>query len=74
VKRIAGSGTYVRRTAVAESALTFGLLIPDLGHTEIFEPMCQGIAAAPQAGRHALLWGHTESAAASTEKASTRFM
>jgi DNA-binding LacI/PurR family transcriptional regulator len=48
--------------------LTFGLLIPDLGHTEIFEPMCEGIAAAPQAGRHALLWGHTESAAASTEK------
>jgi hypothetical protein len=31
VKRIAGSGTYVRRTAVAESGLTFGLLIPDAG-------------------------------------------
>jgi GntR family transcriptional regulator, arabinose operon transcriptional repressor len=59
VDRIAGSGTYVRNARTSESSLLFGLLIPDLGRTEIFEPICRGIAAAPQASRHALLWGHT---------------
>lgn len=54
VERRAGSGTYVRR-ATAIDALTFGLLIPNLGQTDIFEPICRGMADA--AGRHALLWG-----------------
>lgn len=57
VERFAGSGTYVR--AVQKSAsggLLFGLIIPDLGNTEIFEPICQGIANAPDAAGHALLW------------------
>src|SRR5258707_7856136 len=49
VDRIAGSGTYVRHSRTTESSLLFGLLIPDLGRTEIFEPICRGIAAAPQA-------------------------
>ncbi len=61
VERIAGSGTYVGRVHASESSLLFGLLIPDLGKTEIFEPICQGIASAPEASRHALLWGHTAS-------------
>ena len=30
-------------------ALSFGLLIPDLGETEIFEPICQGMMASPLA-------------------------
>lgn len=59
VERIAGSGTYVRHAHTAEDGLVFGLLIPDLGHTEIFEPICRGIASSPRAGRHALLWGHS---------------
>ena len=59
VDRIAGSGTFVRRTAARDQTpLVFGLLIPDLGETEIFEPICQGIAEAPEASDHALLWGH----------------
>ncbi len=58
VERVAGSGTYVRDVQAAQDGLVFGLLIPDLGHTEVFEPICRGIAAAPQACRHALLWGH----------------
>src|SRR5882757_4195687 len=33
VERIAGSGTYVRQSAAG--GLTFGLLIPELGTTEI---------------------------------------
>lgn len=60
VDRIAGSGTYVRRRGASKSSLLFGLLIADLGNTEIFEPICRGIAAAPQASQHALLWGHSE--------------
>src|SRR5215213_9567021 len=41
VERRAGSGTFVR-TAAARAGLSFGLLIPDFGETEIFEPICQG--------------------------------
>jgi GntR family transcriptional regulator, arabinose operon transcriptional repressor len=68
VERIAGSGTYVRRPRTPGDGLLFGLLIPDLGQTEIFEPICQGIAGAPQAARHALLWGHHDPAHASPEE------
>ncbi len=56
VDRVAGSGTYVRQARTG--GLTFGLLIPELGATEIFEPICRGIAASPQAREHALLWGN----------------
>jgi GntR family transcriptional regulator, arabinose operon transcriptional repressor len=56
VERRAGSGTFVRRPQSAR-ALSFGLLIPDLGETEIFEPICQGMMASPLAHEHALIWG-----------------
>ena len=58
VQRRPGSGTYVtdRKSAGARS---FGLLIPDLGESEIFEPICQGMMASPFARRHALLWGNS---------------
>ena len=57
VERRAGSGSYVRAVAAAMSAnVSFGLLIPDLGQTEIFEPICQGMSEAPQTREHALLW------------------
>ena len=70
VERIAGSGTYVRQSHAGGGGLLFGLLIPDLGQTEIFEPICQGIAGAPQSSRHALLWGHHDPAhAAPAEQA-----
>jgi len=58
IARIAGSGTYVTKTA--RGGMLFGLIIPDLGDTEIFGPICQGLAAAPEAGDHALLWGHSD--------------
>jgi DNA-binding LacI/PurR family transcriptional regulator len=61
IDRIAGSGTYVRHLGVEDRRpFLFGLLIPDLGETEIFEPICQGIANAPEASEHALLWGHAD--------------
>jgi GntR family transcriptional regulator of arabinose operon len=57
VERRAGSGTYVTGAPRSTSALSFGLLIPDLGETEIFEPICQGMMASPLAREHALVWG-----------------
>ena len=39
VERKAGSGTFVRRNADPGKQM-FGLLIPDLGRTEIFEAIC----------------------------------
>ena len=59
VDRVAGSGTYVRQASPADSGMLFGLLIPNLGDSEIFEPICRGIAVSPRASRHALLWGQT---------------
>lgn len=57
VERRAGSGTFVRRGAAASSAKLFGLLIPGLGETEIFEPICGQMARDAQAHQHTLLWG-----------------
>jgi DNA-binding LacI/PurR family transcriptional regulator len=64
VERHAGSGTFVR-TARGPAAHSFGLLIPDLGETEIFEPICQGMMASPLAEGHALVWGSVADAGAS---------
>lgn len=57
VTRRAGSGTYVQQPKTSERH-QFGLLIPQLGSTEIFEPICQGIMRAPLAKSHVLLWGY----------------
>jgi GntR family transcriptional regulator of arabinose operon len=59
VQRRAGSGTYVTDGAAAGASLLFGLLIPNLGETEIFGPICQGMAESSQRHKHALLWGDT---------------
>ena len=57
VSRRPGSGTRVlERTSV--QGHVFGLLIPDLGRTEIFEPICHGMMQSPLAKPHSLLWGH----------------
>lgn len=58
VTRRVGSGTYAAPRADQTSRL-FGLLIPELGQTEIFEPICQGMASFPTASKHSLLWGNS---------------
>lgn len=61
VTRRPGAGTHV----AAESqppGRTFGLLIPELGLTEIFEPICNGMMRTRFARPDALLWGNTSSA------------
>jgi GntR family transcriptional regulator, arabinose operon transcriptional repressor len=55
VNRRPGAGTHV----LAENqpaGRTFGLLIPELGLTEIFEPICNGMMRANSAKPDALLW------------------
>src|ERR1044072_1853754 len=67
VERRAGSGTYVRSPQTPHG-LSFGLLIPDLGETEIFEPICQGMMASPLAREHALVWGSQQGGGGSKEE------
>jgi DNA-binding LacI/PurR family transcriptional regulator len=68
VNRRVGSGTYVANLASPGSRV-FGLLIPALGQTEIFEAICQGMMLLPKASQHSLLWGHSVSSDCQSEEA-----
>src|SRR5271167_2089086 len=57
IKSHAGSGNFVDAGVSSDEGLLFGLLIPNLGDTEILGPICQGMLEAPQARKNALLWG-----------------
>lgn len=57
VTRRPGAGTHVQEQHQAIGR-TFGLLIPELGHTEIFEPICHGMMRTSFARPDALLWGN----------------
>jgi GntR family transcriptional regulator of arabinose operon len=67
IERRAGSGSYVRADAAARG-YTFGLLIPELGRTEIFEPICRGMAEAQHGSQHVLLWGSSLGDTADVER------
>jgi GntR family transcriptional regulator of arabinose operon len=67
VSRRAGSGTHVLSQATSTGHV-FGLLIPDLGRTEIFEPICHGMMQSPLSKSHSLLWGHSMGEASQQEK------
>jgi DNA-binding LacI/PurR family transcriptional regulator len=47
----------VRKSQKATDSWRFGLLIPGLGSTEIFEPICGQLARLAQRQHHILLWG-----------------
>ena len=66
VERRAGSGTYVA-SRTAPGALSFGVLLPDLGEVDIIEQVCQGMMASPLARNHALIWGSLGSDGGSKE-------
>lgn len=66
VERRVGAGSFVAQPRPAARPLSFGLLIPDLGVTDIFEPICQGMMASPLARDHALVWGSTPAHSDST--------
>ena len=58
IQKRMGSGTIVTNRNTRKHSV-FGLLIPELGMTEIFEPICQGISQGHVVGQHELLWGPT---------------
>lgn len=67
VSRRPGSGTHVLAQPQA-AGYVFGLLIPDLGRTEIFEPVCHGMMQSPLSKAHSLLWGHSMGSDSEQEK------
>lgn len=56
--RRAGSGSFVSSSS-GKDLPTYGLIIPDLGQTEIFEPICQGMSRSSDSSGHSLSWGHS---------------
>jgi DNA-binding LacI/PurR family transcriptional regulator len=66
IERRMGLGSVVSQP-VKNEVLVFGLLIPELGTTEIFEPICQGIAQGQSGGQYDLLWGPSSLHGASKE-------
>ncbi len=63
-----GSGTFAAGSSTDEGKV-FGLLIPDLGKTEIFEPICRGMMRSPSIKSHSLSWGHALSTSQHQEEA-----
>jgi DNA-binding LacI/PurR family transcriptional regulator len=64
VTRRPGAGTHVQ-TRQQVDGRTFGLLIPELGLTEIFEPICHGMMRSPFARPDTLVWGNPSGAGVS---------
>jgi DNA-binding LacI/PurR family transcriptional regulator len=71
VHRRVGSGTFVSNHA-PQANRVFGLLIPALGQTEIFEAICQGMMMLPKASQNSLLWGHSVSGDSLSEEAALK--
>jgi LacI family transcriptional regulator len=58
IERRAGSGTYIRPTALQSlPTRSFGLLVPGLATTEIFQIICGEIASLARVENYGLLWG-----------------
>jgi DNA-binding LacI/PurR family transcriptional regulator len=73
VTRRPGAGTHV----LAEDrpgGRTFGLLIPELGLTEIFEPICNGMMRTHFARPDALLWGNSSLSVHDSAKAAEQMV
>lgn len=68
VTRRPGAGTHVQPRQQVDGH-SFGLLIPELGLTEIFEPICHGMMRSPYARPDALIWGNASGAASPGSRA-----
>lgn len=66
VSRRPGAGTHVQAKPQAVGH-SLGLLIPDLGRTEIFEPICHGMMRSPFSRPDTLLWGNASGFAGTTD-------
>lgn len=61
IERRAGAGSFVMAKPVSRRKKTIGLLIPGLGETEIFEPICSEIASLCPHYHFDLIWGEAPS-------------
>jgi len=73
VTRRPGAGTHVSAED-RPSGRTFGLLIPELGLTEIFEPICNGMMRTHFARPDALLWGNSSVSVQDSVKAAEQMV
>jgi GntR family transcriptional regulator of arabinose operon len=73
VTRRPGAGTHVLGEQ-KQSGRTFGLLIPELGLTEIFEPICNGMMRAQFAKPDALLWGNSSTSIEDSARAAEQMV
>ena len=73
VSRRPGAGTHVLGEQ-KPSGRTFGLLIQELGLTEIFEPICNGMMRAQFAKPDALLWGNSSASVEDSAKAAEQMV
>jgi GntR family transcriptional regulator, arabinose operon transcriptional repressor len=73
VTRRPGAGTHVLGEQ-KQSGRTFGLLIPELGLTEIFEPICNGMMRAQFAKPDALLWGNSSACVEDSPRAAEQMV
>src|SRR3569833_4452975 len=73
VTRRPGAGTHVLGEQ-KQSGITFGLLIPELGLTEIFEPICNGMMRAQFAKPDALLWGYSSASVEDSPRAAEQMV
>jgi GntR family transcriptional regulator of arabinose operon len=67
VTRRPGAGTHVLAQH-RDVGHTFGLLIPELGLTDIFEPICNGMMRTQFARPDALLWGNASNSVRDSAK------
>jgi len=80
LSRKAGFGTYLSETSNGldyQRELNFALLIPDLGKTEIFEPICGQIASLAHQHHFNLLWGggpSGDSITSTTERLASKYI
>src|SRR5690606_22241499 len=70
VQRRAGAGTFVR-PRTSNGQLVFALLVPELGDSEIFEPICGQIARMIQRQGHALQWTDSNTSSQHRQPAET---
>lgn len=57
IRRRVGSGSYVLKPAAPAQHKLFGLLIPRLGETEIFESISRQISREAEKANNSLIWG-----------------
>ena len=72
IERRPGSGTYIRmerdRSHSARPVVPqIGLMMPNLFHTEIFEPLCGELASLARVNDYGLWWGDNMSSIAETQ-------